>query len=136
MRSGRGGGQRRTLIRILGDACPAVGIVAAPYAPYEIHCFYVFTTGGPFEYEGFTVGSLWFALLAVLLVSVLVTLPRYSSTEILSLLEYSPYEHDRLRLFFSVVESINLSVRVAALGVITLGRIASSRLSRDQRGAA
>ncbi|HEU5155898.1 MAG TPA: hypothetical protein VFU43_02805 [Streptosporangiaceae bacterium] len=41
----------------------AVGVVAAVYAPVEWYVFYLFSPGGRFYYEGFGVGSAWFALL-------------------------------------------------------------------------
>ena len=42
-----------------------VGLVAAYYGPLEIYVFYLFSPGGRFYYEGFAVGSLWFAYLVL-----------------------------------------------------------------------
>jgi hypothetical protein len=42
-----------------------VGIVAAFYGPLETYVFYFFSRNGPFHYDGFGFGSLWFGLLVV-----------------------------------------------------------------------
>jgi len=52
-------------LRILGILLLLVGLVAAYYGPLEIYCFYLFSEGGPFAYDGFGLGSFWFAALAV-----------------------------------------------------------------------
>jgi len=44
----------------------AIGLVAAFYAPYEIFVYYIFSEGGQFHYEGFGMGSLWFAIVTVM----------------------------------------------------------------------
>lgn len=53
----------RWLARSVGLAELAVGAVAAVYAPLEWYVFYMFSSGGRFHYDGFGVGSAWFALL-------------------------------------------------------------------------
>lgn len=42
-----------------------LGLLAAYYGPLEIYVFYLFSRDGPFFYEGFGVGSFWFALLVM-----------------------------------------------------------------------
>jgi hypothetical protein len=42
-----------------------IGIVAAYYGPLEIFVFYLFSEGGRFHYDGFGIGSFWFATLVV-----------------------------------------------------------------------
>ena len=41
-----------------------IGGVAAVMGPVEIYCFYLFSRGGPFYYEGFGVGAFMFSNLA------------------------------------------------------------------------
>lgn len=53
------------LLRLAGGLLVAVGLIAAWYGPYEIYVFYLFSPGGPFHYDGFGVGSLWFAYLVL-----------------------------------------------------------------------
>ena len=43
----------------------AVGLVAAYYGPLEVYVFYMFSPGGRFAYDGFAVGTLWFAYLVL-----------------------------------------------------------------------
>jgi hypothetical protein len=52
-------------LRIIGVVLILVGIVAAYYGPLEIFVFYLFSEGGRFHYDGFGMGSLWFAALVV-----------------------------------------------------------------------
>ena len=52
-------------LRIVGAILILVGIVAAYYGPLEIFVFYLFSEGGRFHYQGFGVGSFWFAALVV-----------------------------------------------------------------------
>jgi hypothetical protein len=54
-----------TLLRFVAVPLIAVGIVAAYYGPLEIHVFYLFSEGGRFHYDGFGMGSVWFAALVV-----------------------------------------------------------------------
>jgi len=56
----------RNLIKIIGWVLLLVGIVAAYFGPLEIYVFYLFSAGGPLYYEGFGVGSFWFAALVVM----------------------------------------------------------------------
>ncbi len=51
------------LLRLAGGVLVAAGLIAAWYGSYEIYVFYLFSPGGPFHYDGFGVGSLWFAYL-------------------------------------------------------------------------
>jgi len=53
------------LFKILGVVLFLVGIVAAFYGPLEIYVFYLFSEGGRFHYDGFGMGSFWFAALVV-----------------------------------------------------------------------
>lgn len=48
-------------IKIVGAVILLTGILAAVVGPVEIYCFYLFSEGGPFHYEGFGVGSFMFA---------------------------------------------------------------------------
>jgi hypothetical protein len=52
-------------LKILGIVLIIVGLVAAYYGPLEIFVFYLFSEGGRFYYDGFGVGSFWFAALVV-----------------------------------------------------------------------
>jgi hypothetical protein len=52
-------------LKILGIVLIIVGLVAAYYGPLEIFVFYLFSKGGRFYYDGFGVGSFWFAALVV-----------------------------------------------------------------------
>jgi len=52
-------------LRIVGVVLIVVGIVAAYYGPLEIFVFYLFSEGGRFHYDGFGIGSFWFAALVV-----------------------------------------------------------------------
>ena len=56
----------RNLIKIIGWVLILVGIVAAYFGPIEIFVFYLFSAGGSLYYEGFRVGSFWFAVLVVM----------------------------------------------------------------------
>lgn len=53
------------ILRCVGALLLAVGLVGLYYGPLELYCFYLFAPGrqNRFPYEGFTVGSLWFAYL-------------------------------------------------------------------------
>lgn len=59
--------QKLTLyfLRTVGVALILVGVVAAYYGPLEIFVFYLFSEGGRFYYDGFGMGSFWFAALVV-----------------------------------------------------------------------
>jgi len=50
-------------LKTAGALMVSVGLVAAYYGPLEVYVFYIFSPGGRFYYEGFAVGSLWFAYL-------------------------------------------------------------------------
>jgi len=53
------------ILKTAGFLMIAVGLVAAYYGPLEIYVFYLFSPGGRFYFEGFAVGSLWFAYLVL-----------------------------------------------------------------------
>lgn len=53
------------LLRLFGLGFLLVGLVAAYYGPLEIYVFYLFANGGRFHYDGFGMGSFWFAALVV-----------------------------------------------------------------------
>ncbi len=50
--------------RIIGLAILLMGLIAALLGPIEIYCFYLFSEGGVFHYEGFRFGSFMFGNLA------------------------------------------------------------------------
>jgi hypothetical protein len=52
-------------LKLIGIALVFVGLLGAYYGPLEIWVFYLFSQGGQFYYEGFQVGSLWFAYLVI-----------------------------------------------------------------------
>lgn len=52
-------------MKILGITLLIIGLVGLFYGPLEIYCFYLFSGGGPFYYEGFQIGSFWFAYLTI-----------------------------------------------------------------------
>ena len=55
----------RTLaLRAIGIVLLLVGVVAAFIGPVEIYCFYLFSEGGRFHYEGFGFGSFVFGNIA------------------------------------------------------------------------
>jgi hypothetical protein len=49
------------ILKMIGIVLFMIGMLAAFYGPYEIFVFYLFSEGGRFHYDGFGVGSLWFA---------------------------------------------------------------------------
>lgn len=53
------------LLKIIGILLILVGFVAAYYGPLEIFVFYLFSEGGSLYYEGFGMGSFWFAALVL-----------------------------------------------------------------------
>lgn len=50
----------RFTLRIIGLATLLIGLIAAFLGPIEIYCFYLFSEGGQFHYEGFRFGSFMF----------------------------------------------------------------------------
>jgi hypothetical protein len=54
----------RLILRIIGLATFTIGLIAAFLGPAEIYCFYLFSEGGIFHYEGFRFGSFMFGNLA------------------------------------------------------------------------
>lgn len=52
------------ILAVIGALLLLVGAAAAFLGPVEIYCFYLFTEGGRFHYEGFGFGSLMFASIA------------------------------------------------------------------------
>jgi hypothetical protein len=51
---------RSAFIRAVGVLLLAAGMAAAALGPAEVYCFYLFSAGGPFHYEGFGFGSFMF----------------------------------------------------------------------------
>jgi hypothetical protein len=56
---------RRPMLTVVGLCALAVGAVAAVMGPIEMYCFYLFSEGGRFHYEGFGFGSFMFGNLAL-----------------------------------------------------------------------
>lgn len=55
---------RSLILRIIGALMLLVGVANAFIGPVELYCFYLFSEGGPFHYEGFGMGSFMFANIA------------------------------------------------------------------------
>lgn len=55
---------RSRLLAIIGVPILLVGLANALLGPIEIYCFYLFSLGGPFYYEGFGFGSFMFGNIA------------------------------------------------------------------------
>lgn len=55
---------RSLIILVIGALMLLIGIVAAFLGPLEIYCFYLFSEGGRFHYEGFGFGSFMFGNIA------------------------------------------------------------------------
>ncbi|MCK4660105.1 MAG: hypothetical protein KAV82_11340 [Phycisphaerae bacterium] len=55
---------RSPYLRAIGVVLLAVGVTAAFFGPVEVYCFYLFSSGGRFHYEGFGFGSLMFGNIA------------------------------------------------------------------------
>lgn len=53
------------LLKIIGTILVIIGLIGAYYGPLEIYVFYLFSEGGRFFYDGFGIGSIWFAYLVV-----------------------------------------------------------------------
>ncbi|MBN2347964.1 MAG: hypothetical protein JXJ22_03950 [Bacteroidales bacterium] len=51
------------IIKILGTLQVFIGVVSLFFAPLEIYCYYLFSEGGRFFYEGFAIGSFLYGLL-------------------------------------------------------------------------
>ena len=55
---------RRPVLTVIGILLLLVGIAAAFLGPVEMYCFYLFSEGGRFHYEGFGFGSFMFGNIA------------------------------------------------------------------------
>ena len=55
----------KIFIKILGVILLLIGLLGLIYGPCEIYCFYFFSKGDPFYYEGFQIGTFWFAYLTI-----------------------------------------------------------------------
>ncbi len=55
---------RTPVLAFIGAVLLLVGAAAALLGPVEIYCFYLFSEGGRFHYEGFGFGTLMFASVA------------------------------------------------------------------------
>jgi hypothetical protein len=56
---------RSVPLRLIGVCLLLIGVAAAFFGPLEVYCFYLFSEGGPFHYEGFGFGSFMFGNLAI-----------------------------------------------------------------------
>ena len=65
MRESNDGHKDRTpVLAVIGALLLLVGVAAAVLGPVEVYCFYLFSEGGRFHYEGFGFGSLMFGVIA------------------------------------------------------------------------
>jgi hypothetical protein len=126
---------RTPILVLIGVGLLLVGAVAAFLGPYEIYCFYLFSEGGRFHYEGFGFGSLMFASIAWQVVGyyaiALVCIPlgyghvrprRWARVLTLSLLWCALILGLPLIVVFLFMLSVkDLSSVVGLLGVIALG---------------
>ncbi len=55
---------RRPILAVIGGLLLLIGIAAALLGPVEMYCFYLFSEGGRFYYEGFGFGSFMFGNIA------------------------------------------------------------------------
>ncbi len=55
---------RRPILAVIGGLLLLIGIAAALLGPVEMYCFYLFSEGGRFHYEGFGFGSFMFGNIA------------------------------------------------------------------------
>ncbi|MGA9351918.1 MAG: hypothetical protein WBW48_24370 [Anaerolineae bacterium] len=55
---------RRPILAVIGGLLLLIGIAAALLGPLEMYCFYLFSEGGRFHYEGFGFGSFMFGNIA------------------------------------------------------------------------
>jgi len=55
---------RTPVLAVIGALLLVVGVAAALFGPAEMYCFYLFSEGGRFHYEGFGFGSLTFGSIA------------------------------------------------------------------------
>jgi hypothetical protein len=55
---------RSLILTIIGSLLLLVGVAAGLLGPAEMYCFYLFSEGGPFYYEGFGFGSFMFGNIA------------------------------------------------------------------------
>ena len=59
---------RRLILTVIGVILLLIGVVNAILGPAEMYCFYLFSEGGRFHYEGFGFGSFMFGLIAAQIV--------------------------------------------------------------------
>ena len=55
---------RRVVLRLVGTIVLSIGLLSAFLGPLEMFCFYLFSEGGAFHYDGFRFGSFMFGNLA------------------------------------------------------------------------
>lgn len=55
---------RGPILAVIGALLLLIGIVAAFFGPVEMYCFYLFSEGGRFHYQGFGFGSFMFGNIA------------------------------------------------------------------------
>ena len=56
---------RSSILMLIGILLLLVGVVCAALGPVELYCFYLFSEGGRFHYDGFGFGSFMFAFIAL-----------------------------------------------------------------------
>jgi hypothetical protein len=59
----------RVILKVIGTISIFVGIISSLIAPLELYCFYLFSEGGRFHYEGFGMGSFMFAAISFQIVA-------------------------------------------------------------------
>jgi len=58
-----------SILKIIGAISIVIGTISTLIAPLELYCFYLFSEGGPFHYEGFGMGSFMFAAITFQIVA-------------------------------------------------------------------
>lgn len=59
----------QVLLKVIGTISISIGIFFSVIAPLELYCFYLFSEGGRFHYEGFGMGSFMFAAITFQIVA-------------------------------------------------------------------
>lgn len=127
---------RRPILMAIGLLSLLVGVVAAFFGPLEMYCFYLFSEGGRFHYEGFGFGSFMFGNLALQIMGyygiTALALPlgyghlkvrRWARTMALTLLESWLVVGVPLAIVFFLIllTAKELSVVVVVVAVLVLG---------------
>jgi len=126
---------RSPVLAIIGLLLLLVGVAAAFLGPVEMYCFYLFSEGGRFHYEGFGFGSFMFGNIACQIIGyyviAILCIPlgyghlqvrRWARTLSLTLLWFWLVVGVPLTVvfFFMLVSSKDLSLAVALIAVILL----------------